>query len=75
MLKNLKAEMIRNSITGEQIARTINVNPATFSAKITEKSQFTWSEVKTIRDVYFPKCNLEYLFMPESESDKLALRN
>mgnify|MGYP003224495787 CR=1 FL=1 len=62
MLKNLKAEMIRNSITGEQI-------------KITEKSQFTWSEVKTIRDVYFPKCNLEYLFMPESESDKLALRN
>ena len=37
MLKNLKAEMIRNGVTGGQMAEAIKIHPATLSAKISEK--------------------------------------
>ena len=46
MLKNLKAEMIRNGVTGGQMAEAIKIHPATLSAKISEKRVMTWNEVK-----------------------------
>ena len=63
MLKNLKAEMIRNGVTGGQMAEAIKIHPATLSAKISEKRVMTWNEVNAI-------CALEYLFASDGKAER-----
>jgi len=70
LLKNLKAEMIRNGVTGGQMAEAIKIHPATLSAKISEKRVMTWNEVNAIRNAFFPNCALEYLFASDGKAER-----
>lgn len=62
MYKNLKAEMARENVTNEEIANAIERNEKTFRNKLMGITSFTLSESMKIRDTFFPKLELEYLF-------------
>ncbi len=62
MLHNLRAEMARYVITGRDIARLLGIRPATVSANMTGKSDFTYYEALKIKEAFFPHLTMEYLF-------------
>lgn len=62
MYKNLKAEMARHDVKNLDIAKTINKDPRTVTNKITGVTEFTIEETFRIKDTFFPKLELEYLF-------------
>ena len=62
MLWNLKAEMARRGVMCIDLANLLGVRPATISAKISCKSQFSFEEAQRIQRSYFPNLELEYLF-------------
>lgn len=62
MLWNLKAEMARRSVKCIDLANLLGVRPATISAKIGCKSQFSFEEAQCIQRNYFPDLELQYLF-------------
>ena len=62
MLCNLKAEMARQGIMCKDLANLLGINPATVSAKISCKSQFTFEEAQKIQRGFFPALELQYLF-------------
>ena len=62
MLWNLKAEMARRAVKCMDLANLLGVRPATISAKIGCKSQFTFEEAQKIQRGFFPELELQYLF-------------
>ncbi len=62
MYKNLNAEMTRYSITAADIAAVLHKTDRSVRDKLAGRSDFTLSEVMTIRKSFFPKLALEYLF-------------
>ena len=62
MLWNLKAEMARRGVMCIDLANLLGVRPATISAKIGCKSQFSFEEAQRIQRNYFPDLELQYLF-------------
>ena len=62
MLWNLKAEMARRGVMCIDLANLLGVRPATISAKISCKSQFSFEEAQCIQRNYFPDLELQYLF-------------
>lgn len=62
MLKNLQAEMARSSITVDQIADEISVSVRTVYNKLKCSTEFQRDEMFIIRDTFFPKLGVEYLF-------------
>lgn len=62
MLWNLKAEMARRGVMCIDLANLLGVRPATISAKIGCKSQFTFEEAQKIQRGFFPELELQYLF-------------
>ncbi len=65
MLKNLQAEIARSEITVEEIADAIHVSIRTVHYKIKCVTEFQRDEMFTIRDTFFPKLGVEYLFINE----------
>lgn len=64
---NLKAEMAREGVKQIDIAKLLDVREATISEKINGKSTFDIDEAIIIKQTYFPKLPLEYLFSKDKE--------
>ena len=62
MYRNLKAEMVRENITNNDLANLLKVRPATISDKINSKYEFKLTEAFAIKNKYFPNLSIEYLF-------------
>ncbi len=67
MFPNLEAEMARQKLTNADCAKICEVTEKSFSNKRCGKTEFTLSEIKTLRAVLFPSCTLEYLFSEKPE--------
>lgn len=62
MYRNLKAEMKREGITNEKMARELGINPATLSVKLNKKERLKFIEAKKIKETFFPELSTDYLF-------------
>lgn len=62
MYMNLKAEMVRKGITNEQLAKAIDINPATMSAKLNIAGRMRLDEAQKLRDLFFQGMTMDYLF-------------
>ena len=68
MLRNLKAEMVRNGVSTEMIMTVLGKSDKTTRDKINGKSSIYLSEAMKIRDALFPELSLEYLFQTDNAS-------
>ena len=68
MLRNLKAEMVRNGVSTEMIMTVLGKSDKTTLDKINGKSSIYLSEAMKIRDALFPELSLEYLFQTDNAS-------
>lgn len=76
MFKNLRAEMAREGLSGNAIAKEIGITGRSFSNKILGNSEFTRSEMQKIKQ-FFKKqfardLTLEYLFEFSDPNQKTA---
>lgn len=62
MFPNLIAEMARKGITQKDLCNCIKKDKSTLSEKMNGKREFKISEIKQIKDTFFPDLTLEYLF-------------
>ena len=62
MYMNLKAEMARKGITNEQLAKSIDINPATMAAKLNIAGRMRLDEAQKLRDLFFQGMTMDYLF-------------
>lgn len=62
---NLAGEIARRGIKKKAIAASIHVCGKSLWKKMNGKVQFTWPEVKTIRETFFPDMDVDYLFEKE----------
>lgn len=67
MLLNLKTEIARQKLSCRKIAKGIGLSKEAMSRKVTEKSQFTRSEMYAIHDMFFPDTDMRYLFESTDE--------
>ncbi len=58
----LEREIAGRSIKKKAIAESIHVCYKSFGNKISGRAPFTWPEVLTIRDIFFPDMSVEHLF-------------
>lgn len=72
MLRNLKAEMARESIKAKDLAEHLNVRTATIYDKLNGHYDFTLNEALRIKKYFFPTHNLEYLFSGSTEDHPLS---
>ncbi|ENY8527176.1 helix-turn-helix domain-containing protein [Clostridioides difficile] len=68
MYRELLGEMARNDLNRKKLASKLGVSPKTLSNKLKGNTEFTWKEVKQIRDIVAPNKTLEELFRHEKES-------
>lgn len=61
-MKNLKAEMMRQSKSREDLAKLIGVSISTVNNKLTGRMDFKMQEAIKIKTEWFPDLTLEYLF-------------
>ncbi|MGE7951664.1 helix-turn-helix transcriptional regulator [Lysinibacillus xylanilyticus] len=64
---NLEAEMVRLGIQRKDVAERIGVRVATVSDKLNGKYPFTLNEATAIKNIFFPKLSIEYLFSTNVE--------
>jgi DNA-binding XRE family transcriptional regulator len=62
MFRNLEAEMAREGISKNDLAKCLGVRYGTVIDKTKGRSQFAISEAFRIKERFFPNCSLEYLF-------------
>ena len=67
MYNNLKAEMTRKGVTGEEIAKVLDVHPNSAYSKLNGKSDFYKSECDLIKERFFKDLDFEYLFKKEDK--------
>lgn len=67
MLQNLKLEICRKNISAAKIARFLGIRIETMSKKVSEKSQFTRSEMYKIHKEFFSDVDFHYLFRSDKE--------
>jgi len=72
MYPNLEAEMARNKITKDKIAKFLKVRYATIHDKMSGriKRGFTVNEALAIKEKFFPDLTIEYLFQRKA-SDQI----
>lgn len=70
MFKNLRAEMARENITNETLAKALNLNPSTICAKLNNIDRLKYIEAKNIQLIFFPDLSTEYLFEIEEKNIK-----
>lgn len=62
MYQNLRAEITRKGMTIKNVAEEIGITYPTLLSKMKGVHEFTYREVKAIRDCLNPSLDLEYLF-------------
>ena len=62
MYRNLEAEIVRNNLSREVIAKAIGRTYNTFNLKLNGKSPFTYDEALVIQEKFFPEIDLKKLF-------------
>lgn len=67
MLMNLKVEICKKGISSAKIAQYLGIDVVTMSKKVTEKSQFTRTEMYKIHDKFFSDVDFHYLFQSDKE--------
>lgn len=67
MFNNLIAEIARNKLTQNDLAKVLGVTPKTISNKINGKSDFTLTEINAIKNLLPSGLTLEYLFATGDE--------
>lgn len=67
MLMNLKLEICKRNISSAKIARFIGIGVQAMSNKVTEKSQFTRTEMYKIHTEFFSDMDFYYLFRSDKE--------
>jgi hypothetical protein len=60
--QNLKAEMSRYGVTQVSIAKHLGMSTNNFHEKLCGRVRFTIPEAFSIRDEFFPRMNIDYLF-------------
>lgn len=68
-MKNLKKEMAAEKVTIDDIAEALTIHRNSASNKVNGKYSFTIEEAFLIRDVFFPKMTLEYLFTKDNAGE------
>lgn len=61
MFNNLKAEMTRHGVSKKELAKQLGISEWTLNRKLNGLSQFTLSDMSTIKKV-FDDCTVTYLF-------------
>jgi hypothetical protein len=61
VFRNLRAEMSREGISKDDIAKCLDVNEKTVRTKLAN-GNFVYKEMKKIRNSFFPKLTIDYLF-------------
>ena len=59
--RNLRAEMVRNGISRNQVGKAVGLGAATICSRFQGRTDFKVGELVKIRDTFFPNCTLEYL--------------
>jgi Plasmid maintenance system antidote protein len=67
MYKNLQFEMLQDGITQKDIAACLGVHENSVGNKIRGKNYFTIEEAFKIKNAFFQKCELSYLFRKTSK--------
>jgi hypothetical protein len=62
MYRNLEAEMVREGIKRKDISKLLKVRYATVVQKLNGRYKFNLDEAFKIKEQYFPKLSIEYLF-------------
>lgn len=62
LFPSLNAEIARQNIKTKDIATALNLTEKSVRNKIIGKYDFTYSEMKAIRDKFFPQLTIDYLF-------------
>lgn len=62
MYMNIVAEMARNGMTREDVAKKLNLSLPSFRKKLTGQVDFKASEIKTLISLFGNKVSFEYLF-------------
>ena len=63
----LVGEMAKREIQKKTVAKSIGVCDKAFKNKLSGKSSFTWPEVKSIRNEFFPDIQVDVLFQTADE--------
>ncbi len=58
----LEYRMEQEGVTRNDLKNLLQVSEKTIRNKLSGKTDFTWKEVKTIKNKYFPDDDLECLF-------------
>lgn len=66
MFRNLKAEMIRQDVTLQQIAAALRIKPDTARLKINGKVGISIVDCKTVASLFKENNDIEYLFAKSS---------
>lgn len=62
MFKNLRAEMAREGLSGNAIAKAIEITGRSYSNKMLGNTEFTRKEMFKMQELFFKGSTLEYLF-------------
>lgn len=62
MFRNLEAEISRARLSRTELARGIGITPDSFTNKRYGRTEFTLSEIRILKQLFFPNCTIEYLF-------------
>lgn len=65
MYANLRAEMARRKITGNDMASLLKMSQSTFSARFTGKHSFSLDEAKQIKQALETDMSIDELFEEE----------
>lgn len=65
--RNLKAEMGRNDITIEVMAKQLGIHRNSVANKLRGPSAFSIEEAMMIKNTYFPTLEYSYLFATEED--------
>jgi len=67
-LDNLKAEATRIGIKQQQFADLLQMSLGNINLKINGKVDFTNTEMRLIRSVFFPNLSIDYLFADDGDT-------
>lgn len=62
MYRNVLAEMTRNGMTREEVAKKLNLSVVSFRKKISGEVDFKLSEIKILISLFGNNVSFEYLF-------------
>lgn len=65
---NLRSKMTERGVTVTDISRGLKMRRATVSDKINGRFRFYYDEAQKIKEMFFPDCDIEYLFDRETKN-------